>query len=234
MSSSHFSPLHQIDTFYNGLNQSNQDSLNSAAGGNLLTRNTQEALTIIENKSKVKTSRNKPQVSSVNGSSRNTQNDAIIALTKQIEALGKHISTMHKLIHSIQESCETCGGPHHYSECQAAGDFTQRDVYAATGNYNSGVPPSPLFSSKEVERDLKPTMDQVHISSSESTARVPSLMFKKLHFNISLDEALALMPKYGRMLKDLLSNKKKLLELANTPLNENCLAVLLKKLPEKT
>ncbi|GJV54652.1 reverse transcriptase domain-containing protein [Tanacetum coccineum] len=50
-----FSPLHQIDMFYNGLNQSDQDSLNSTAGGNLLTRNTQEALTIIENKSKVQT-----------------------------------------------------------------------------------------------------------------------------------------------------------------------------------
>ncbi|GJW96562.1 reverse transcriptase domain-containing protein [Tanacetum coccineum] len=57
-----FSHLHQIDTFYNGLSQSDQDSLNSAVGGNLLTRNTQEALTIIENKSKVRTSRNKPQV----------------------------------------------------------------------------------------------------------------------------------------------------------------------------
>nr|GEW62875.1 reverse transcriptase domain-containing protein [Tanacetum cinerariifolium] len=36
-----------------------------------------------------------------------------------------------------------------------------------------------------------------------------------------------------KMLKALLSNKEKLLELANTPLNENCLAVILKKLPEK-
>ncbi|GJT78292.1 reverse transcriptase domain-containing protein, partial [Tanacetum coccineum] len=35
------------------------------------------------------------------------------------------------------------------------------------------------------------------------------------------------------MLKSLLSNKEKLLELANTPLNENCSAVILKKLPEK-
>nr|GEZ31704.1 reverse transcriptase domain-containing protein [Tanacetum cinerariifolium] len=35
------------------------------------------------------------------------------------------------------------------------------------------------------------------------------------------------------MLKALLSNKEKLLELTNTPLNENCLAVILKKLPEK-
>nr|GEV50170.1 retrovirus-related Pol polyprotein from transposon TNT 1-94 [Tanacetum cinerariifolium] len=36
-----------------------------------------------------------------------------------------------------------------------------------------------------------------------------------------------------KMLKALLSNKEKLLELANTPLNENCLAVILKKLSEK-
>ncbi|GKA24230.1 reverse transcriptase domain-containing protein [Tanacetum coccineum] len=35
------------------------------------------------------------------------------------------------------------------------------------------------------------------------------------------------------MLKSLLSNKEKLIELANTPLNENCSAVILKKLPEK-
>ncbi|GJT48919.1 reverse transcriptase domain-containing protein [Tanacetum coccineum] len=34
-------------------------------------------------------------------------------------------------------------------------------------------------------------------------------------------------------LKSLLSNKEKLIELANTPLNENCSAVILKKLPEK-
>ncbi|GKE31763.1 hypothetical protein Tco_1451085, partial [Tanacetum coccineum] len=35
------------------------------------------------------------------------------------------------------------------------------------------------------------------------------------------------------MLKSLLSNKKKLIKLLNTPLNENCSAVILKKLPEK-
>nr|GEU87453.1 reverse transcriptase domain-containing protein [Tanacetum cinerariifolium] len=58
-------------------------------------------------------------------------------------------------------------------------------------------------------------------------------MFKKLHFNISLAEALALMLKYHKMLKDLLSDKEKLLGLANTSQIENCLVVLLKKLPKK-
>ncbi|GJV30499.1 reverse transcriptase domain-containing protein [Tanacetum coccineum] len=48
-----FSLLHQIDFFYNGLYQFDQDSLNTTAGGNLMTRNTQDALTIIENKARV-------------------------------------------------------------------------------------------------------------------------------------------------------------------------------------
>ncbi|GKB25498.1 reverse transcriptase domain-containing protein [Tanacetum coccineum] len=58
-------------------------------------------------------------------------------------------------------------------------------------------------------------------------------MFKQLHINISLADALILIPKYQKMLKSLLSNKEKLIDLANTPLNENCSAVILKKLPEK-
>nr|GEX60460.1 hypothetical protein [Tanacetum cinerariifolium] len=58
-------------------------------------------------------------------------------------------------------------------------------------------------------------------------------MFKQLHLNITLAEALVLMPKYHKMLKALFSNKEKLQELANTPLNENYSAVILKKLPEK-
>ncbi|GJW54538.1 reverse transcriptase domain-containing protein, partial [Tanacetum coccineum] len=58
-------------------------------------------------------------------------------------------------------------------------------------------------------------------------------MFKKIYFNISFAKALAHMPKFAKMVKDLLTNKEKLLELANIPLNENCSAVLLKKLLEK-
>ncbi|GJV66641.1 reverse transcriptase domain-containing protein [Tanacetum coccineum] len=58
-------------------------------------------------------------------------------------------------------------------------------------------------------------------------------MFKQLHINITLADALILIPKYEKMRKSLLSNKEKLIELANTPVSENCLAVILKKLPEK-
>nr|GFB13670.1 reverse transcriptase domain-containing protein [Tanacetum cinerariifolium] len=47
-----FTELHQLDTFYNALNPADQDSLNAAAGGNLLEKSPQDALMIIENKSK--------------------------------------------------------------------------------------------------------------------------------------------------------------------------------------
>ncbi|GJW45653.1 hypothetical protein Tco_0077299 [Tanacetum coccineum] len=58
-------------------------------------------------------------------------------------------------------------------------------------------------------------------------------IFQDLHFDISFADALILMPKFASTIKSLLSNKEKLFELARTPLNEHCSAVLLKKLPEK-
>ncbi|GKE81624.1 reverse transcriptase domain-containing protein, partial [Tanacetum coccineum] len=65
-----FTELTQVNTFYNGLNENDQDSLNAAAGGNLLSKTTREALNIIENKSKVGYSRNKPNASRMNTTSR--------------------------------------------------------------------------------------------------------------------------------------------------------------------
>ncbi|GJY53958.1 reverse transcriptase domain-containing protein [Tanacetum coccineum] len=46
-------------------------------------------------------------------------------------------------------------------------------------------------------------------------------------------DALLLMPRFAPTIKSLLMNKEKLLELAKIPLNENCSAMLLKKLLEK-
>ncbi|GJT86475.1 reverse transcriptase domain-containing protein [Tanacetum coccineum] len=58
-------------------------------------------------------------------------------------------------------------------------------------------------------------------------------IFQKLHFDLSFADALLHIPKFDSTFKSLLSNKEKLFELANTLLNENCSAVLLKKLLEK-
>nr|GEW23463.1 hypothetical protein [Tanacetum cinerariifolium] len=60
-----FSELHQLETFYNALNSKDQDSLNSAAGGNFLDKMPRECLAIIESKSKVRYSHNKPVVAKV-------------------------------------------------------------------------------------------------------------------------------------------------------------------------
>nr|GEW44199.1 reverse transcriptase domain-containing protein [Tanacetum cinerariifolium] len=57
-----FSELHQLDTFYNALNVNDQDSLNSAAGGNLLDKMPADCLKIIESKSKVRQTRAKAVV----------------------------------------------------------------------------------------------------------------------------------------------------------------------------
>nr|GFB06550.1 reverse transcriptase domain-containing protein [Tanacetum cinerariifolium] len=58
-------------------------------------------------------------------------------------------------------------------------------------------------------------------------------IFQDLHFDISFTDVLLLMPKFASTIKSLLTNKDKFFELAKIPLNENCSAMLLKKLPEK-
>nr|GEU93911.1 reverse transcriptase domain-containing protein [Tanacetum cinerariifolium] len=58
-------------------------------------------------------------------------------------------------------------------------------------------------------------------------------IFHDFHFDISFADALLLMPKFASTIKSLIANKDKLFELAKVPLNENCSAMLLKKLSEK-
>nr|GEU31425.1 reverse transcriptase domain-containing protein [Tanacetum cinerariifolium] len=58
-------------------------------------------------------------------------------------------------------------------------------------------------------------------------------IFRDLSFKISFTDALTIMPKFASTLKTLMGNKEKLSEMARTPLNENCSAVILNKLPKK-
>nr|GEW99497.1 reverse transcriptase domain-containing protein [Tanacetum cinerariifolium] len=58
-------------------------------------------------------------------------------------------------------------------------------------------------------------------------------IFRNLHLELSFADALLHMPKLVLMFKSLLNNKEKLFDLATTLVNENCSAVILKKLPEK-
>nr|GEW36577.1 reverse transcriptase domain-containing protein [Tanacetum cinerariifolium] len=140
-----FMKLAQIDTFYNGLNDNDQDSLNAATGGNILSETTREALQIIANKSKVRYSRNTPNVSRMNTTSReNTSktDDRIDKLADQISTLVdifvKKVITL-ALVKAVEESCVTCGGLHANYNCDAT-NSNQPSVCAATGTYNQVAP----------------------------------------------------------------------------------------------
>nr|GEW95317.1 hypothetical protein [Tanacetum cinerariifolium] len=140
-----FTELAEIDTFYNGLNDNDQDSLNSATGGNLLSKTSREALQIIENKYKVRYSRNKPNVSRMNTTSR----DNVSKSDDRIEKLADQISTLVGIfakkvvapapVKAVEESCVTCGGAHAYYNCPNT-DRNQPSVCVATGTYNQVAP----------------------------------------------------------------------------------------------
>ncbi|GJR35797.1 hypothetical protein Tco_1211481 [Tanacetum coccineum] len=131
----------QLDTFYNALNPTDQDSLNAAAGGNLLTKTPRDALTIIKNKSKVRISRNKLVVSKVSANTSSTT--ACAALTDAVNAMLSHVKTSPpETVKAISESCVTCGGPHPYYECLAAdGNTFNASAAATTYNQNQGYRP---------------------------------------------------------------------------------------------
>nr|GEY46911.1 reverse transcriptase domain-containing protein [Tanacetum cinerariifolium] len=73
-------------------NNADQDSLNSAVGGNLLERRTQDVLTIIKNKSKVRNSGNKSIVSKEKSSDANSSSSSEIA--KLTHAVNQQTSDM--------------------------------------------------------------------------------------------------------------------------------------------
>ncbi|GJV54597.1 reverse transcriptase domain-containing protein [Tanacetum coccineum] len=117
------------------------------------------------------------------------------------------------------------------------------------------IPPTSSPLPKEVEREPEVTKGKLDVAlkpNPKPSIPYPSRLndqklrekanyqmlkflqiFQRLHFDLSLADALLHIPKLASTFKSLLSNKEKLFELENTSLNENCLAVLLKKLPEK-
>ncbi|GKA94784.1 reverse transcriptase domain-containing protein [Tanacetum coccineum] len=143
-----FSELHQLDTFYNALNSNDQDSLNSAAGGNFLDKMPRDCLAIIESKSKICYSRSKAIVSKVSTSSSTLCVSPDVAeLKEMVKALlldKKNQSQAPATVKEVKESCVTCGGAHSYRNCPAIDGNVYRDniqeyvSQAAAVNYNQG------------------------------------------------------------------------------------------------
>nr|GEU98201.1 hypothetical protein [Tanacetum cinerariifolium] len=125
-----------------------QDSLNFAAGGNFLDKMARECLAIIESKSKVRYSHNKPVVAKV---STNTSTSGISPDVAELKDMVKALLLDKKSknqspapVKAVEENCVTCGGAHSYRNCPATDGNVYHDniqefvSQASAVNYNQG------------------------------------------------------------------------------------------------
>nr|GEX94741.1 reverse transcriptase domain-containing protein [Tanacetum cinerariifolium] len=323
-----FTELHQLDTFYNALNPADKDSLNAAAGGNLLERSTQDVLTIIENKYKVRNSRSKPAVSQVKACDVNSNSSEIAKLThavnQQTSAVTAAMKAMLKQFQETPPPAPVKAVEETVLLAEVLICITSVSLPVATLSQNSGIISKDTFqqaqlitirtslSNKTNEiKNVMASLLQINTASTSGSGSLPSntvanpkgeLKAITTHSGLVIDGPTVPTPsrsinpevdervketftdpdladytikvppppiqkykppsqrefvvhqrdprhpnipypsrmlkqkhqeKDEKMLKALLANKEKLQELANTPLNENCSAVILKKLPEK-
>nr|GEX66009.1 reverse transcriptase domain-containing protein [Tanacetum cinerariifolium] len=189
-----FTELHQLDTFYNALNPVDHDSLNSAAGGNLLERRTQDVLTIIENKSKVRNSRNKSVVSQVKSSDANSSSSSEIAklthvVNQQTSVVTTAMTTIIKQFQAtpppasvkvVEEIFLTCGGSGHLPSNTIANPKGElKAITTRSGIVLDGpsihIPPS-FINPEEDERVDATLTDQ---DLAEYTVKVPPPLQEK-------------------------------------------------------
>nr|GFC54912.1 reverse transcriptase domain-containing protein [Tanacetum cinerariifolium] len=126
--------------FYNALNVNDQDSLNSAAGGNFFDKMPRECLKIIENKSKVRQSRAKAVVAKVGTSSSTPTISSEVAelkdmvrallLDKKNQSPAPSPSTTPAPVKAVESNCVTCGGQLHRPQVNQPPAY-QAPVYQA-------------------------------------------------------------------------------------------------------
>ncbi|GJY46794.1 reverse transcriptase domain-containing protein [Tanacetum coccineum] len=235
-----FIELTQIYTFYNGLNENDQESLNAAAGGNLLSMTTREALNIIENKSKVHYSRNKPNVSRVNSTSRESSSKT----DERIDKLADQISTLVEIVSKkvvtpatvkasilgsfFQNQALNSGTLPSNAIPNSKGEMKAITTRRSTAYIQPSVIPIPI-PEPDVPRNLpKPNipypsrLNQEKLREKSNAQMMKFLeIFQKIHFDMSFADALLYIPKFAPMFRSLISNKEKLFELSSAPLNEN-------------
>nr|GEX64532.1 reverse transcriptase domain-containing protein [Tanacetum cinerariifolium] len=164
-----FFELHQLDTFYNALNVNDQDSLNSAAGGNFLDKMPREFLKIIEIKSKVRQSRAKVVVAKVSTSFSTPSISSKVAelkdlfrallLDKKNQSSAPAQSSTPTPVKAVELNCVTCGGTHSYQIYPATNICVYRDniqeyvSQAAAANYNQR---NTSFQPQMVSNQIRP------------------------------------------------------------------------------
>nr|GEX59557.1 reverse transcriptase domain-containing protein [Tanacetum cinerariifolium] len=180
-----FSELHQLDTFYSALNVNDQDSLNSAAGGNFLDKITRECLKIIESKSKVHQSRAKAVIPKVSTSSSTPAISSEVAelkdvvrallLDKKNQSSAPVSSSTPAPVKAVEPNSVTCGG----SGTLSSNTITNPKEELKGITTQSGVAyqgPTIPTQSKVVKQGTKVTKDQVQTPSLQSTAPVQPLV----------------------------------------------------------
>nr|GEV83411.1 reverse transcriptase domain-containing protein [Tanacetum cinerariifolium] len=202
-----FSKLHQLDTFYNALNVNDQDSLNSAAGSGTLPGNTvtnpKEDLKGITTRSGV----------AYQGPTIPTQSKVV---KKGTEVTKDQVQT------PSSQSTAPVQPPVAQPKTQTP---VSEPVVALVSVPMPNLNPSIPYPSR---RDTKRRRDQ----ANEQIEKFYKI-FKDMSFEISFTDALILMLKFDSTIKSLIGNKEKLSEMARTPMNEHCSAVILNKLPRK-
>ncbi|GJY46819.1 hypothetical protein Tco_0435882 [Tanacetum coccineum] len=118
----------QIDTFYNGLRLSHRDTINDVVGGTFVQKTPEECYTLIENMTAQynhwDTSATRDETSRNISSTTITESPEIVS---QLEMMNKNFLDMMREMQSVKSmspKCETCGGPHSFTECPAADGYT--------------------------------------------------------------------------------------------------------------
>ncbi|GJS03823.1 hypothetical protein Tco_0320331 [Tanacetum coccineum] len=220
-------PHAHIHTFYNALNANDQDSLNSAAGGNFLDKMSRECLRIIESKSKVRNSRNKAVVAKV------SSNLSTPGISPDVAALTTEVVERETEETTDKEQTNFQGSTAQIPPLIIPISISEPDVPKT-------LPKTTPILETDIPKNLpKPNIpypsrrdDQKSRDKASTQMEKIFQIFQDLRFDISFADALLLMPRFAPTIKRLLMNKEKLLEFAKIPLNENCSAMLLKKLPE--
>nr|GEX27689.1 reverse transcriptase domain-containing protein [Tanacetum cinerariifolium] len=226
-----FLELHHLDTFYNALNPNDQDALNSVAGGNFLDKIPRECLSIIESKSKVRYSRSrvtdvraKTNAHPPSSSPSNSFDLQQIAASFE-DKLDIRMNRFEKSLNDMKNSFVTPTAPLKAVEEMRPPGFNQ--------------PTHQKNNQSHFQGEAKAITTRSGMSYKEPPIPPPGVEQQKPTEGTTEDiqppftDALVHMPKFAPMFKKLLNNKDKLIELTKTPLNENCSAVVLKKLPEK-
>nr|GEU99537.1 reverse transcriptase domain-containing protein [Tanacetum cinerariifolium] len=231
-----FTELTQIDTFYNGLNENDQDSLNTAAGGNLLISNNQVQQGFSNEFSSYKKANDQMmrnmqnQINSLKGEFnneiQNTMKTHQTVLMEQQNIFQNNLQNM--LSGFFQNQASTLDTLSSNTIPNPKGEMKAITTRSGVAYEGPSIPTNPS-PKKVVERETEETTDKEQTNFQGSTAHIRPLVIpipepdvpKTLPVGISF------------YIKSLLVNKDKLFELAKIPLNENFSAMLLKNLPKK-